>query len=327
MGSLPEDDRLAQAMERWRRYDRLSSKQPDKADKALHDLAVFCAPEIAEAFNGFKKGGNIWVSDVEAFIRELAVIAARRAAQTLRDKPGRNLLHYVKRCVGDVLREREAEQRNRLRQLTAEQALGIATRLPRDQAAFVLDRLSQRQRHALIELVHRHKGGEGRREISLNPRHEPKDALLWLVWYAARRNAEHPLIERASTRENRPPQTFVLIDPGGKIGTQRKNKRGEPIDLAGPMHAKTFAMLGRELSERGYPIKDPLGKPRIAKSLGVSRDIVRRYLKRADELPDPFPDGGGVTIKFTLGDLLRSAQIAKGYERGPKPGRPPQDSQ
>jgi hypothetical protein len=104
-----------------------------RANATLQELVNLCAPEIAEALNEFKASNNVLISDVTMFTREVAMIGVRKAAQTLRDEPGRSLLEYVKDCVADVLREAEVDQREQLRSLAPEQILDIVMRLPRQQ--------------------------------------------------------------------------------------------------------------------------------------------------------------------------------------------------
>jgi intracellular sulfur oxidation DsrE/DsrF family protein len=84
---------------------------------------------VTRALNIYKKkGGNLGVFDVGDFERELAHVAVLEAAQTLRDKPNRQLLVHVKDCAVEVLREAEADQQKELRQLTPELHCGSCGR-------------------------------------------------------------------------------------------------------------------------------------------------------------------------------------------------------
>jgi hypothetical protein len=315
MGSLADDDhKQLVSICRDFRYGRKT------LEEASREVVTRCRYEITD---GLTEALDLLVfgtpEDGKRLVLLLAYLSAERAVTTAQDKRPDHLPKYVQDCAEAVARETTAGQEAWLKGLTPDQILNIATMLPRRQAALVLDRLSLPQLDALMELVHRRRG-EKRTEFRLTLEHEPKDALLWLAWYAARLIFKDQFLERPDTRKNRPPVTFLLINSGGRIGVPRKNKRGEPIDLAGPLHAKFFQRLGRELSKHGHDIKDPLSVSRIARSLGVDRDVVNRYLKRADELPDPIPDGeGGVYMPLTPHDLLRSAEIATPNKPGPSP--------
>ena len=75
-----------------------------------------------------RKSVNLGVFDVGDFERELAHVAVLEAAQTLRDKPNRQLLVHVKDCAVEVLREAEVDQQKELRQLTPELHCGSCGR-------------------------------------------------------------------------------------------------------------------------------------------------------------------------------------------------------
>jgi hypothetical protein len=108
------------------------------------------------------------------------------------------------------------------------------------------------------------------------------------------------------------PRIIVVAD-GDAILTNKKT--GMPSDPMGPIHAKTWLMLGRELNKHGHPIKDPESKNRTAKSIGVSRSTLQRYLKT--NLPErPTPDGkGGVYTKYTMNDVLEAVETSSQKKR------------
>jgi hypothetical protein len=247
MGSLADDDhKQLVSICRDLRYRRKT------LEEASREVVTRCRHEITD---GLTEALDLLVfgtpEDGKRIVLLLAYLSAERAVTTAQDRRPEYLPKYVQDCAEEVARETTASQEAWLKGLTPEQILNIATMVPRRQAAFVLDRLSLPQLDALMELVHRRRGEE-RTEIRLTMEPEPKDTLLWLAWYAARLIAKDQLLERPYARKNRPPVTFLLINSGGRIGVPRKNKRGEPIDLAGPLHAKFFQRLGRELSKHGH---------------------------------------------------------------------------
>jgi hypothetical protein len=328
--SLP-NGRPQEALDLWKRWERWSDKDgamaKRRADKALHELAVFCTPEIAEALNTYKKSGKLVLLDVAESVHELAHIAVLEAAQTLRDKPNRQLLVHVKDCAVEVLRETEAYQQEEARQLTPEQVVEMCTKRSRQYMAFVLEHLSFDQRNGLVvELMRRRLGPNGM-GLSLDLGNEPEDGLLWLLWYIFRLHVEEAAASGLLAKDQETP-TVLLVNFSSETGPQPRNSRGEPINLAGPILVKVFDMLtGLPNNRIPAPARS---NTRLGRAFNVDPDVVARWKRHPEwhELRvNVEPDGeGGVHHTFDLDALLRSARIVMGCKRGPKTTSAPENS-
>jgi hypothetical protein len=317
-------NRPAQAMSIWRRWERLSGMTDKaatrRANEALGELAILCAPEIAQAFNEFKGSSSLLISDPELLVREVAEVGVRKAAQTLRDEPGRLLLDHVKDCVTSVLKDAEAAQREELRNLAPDQLLDMVLRLARSDAASLLNCASFDQCSGLVvELVRRRSVKSG--GLSLDVENEPEDDLSWLLWYIFRLHAEEASARGLLEDKAHRTRVVLLVDPSGDTGPQPRNKHGEPINLAGPILVKVFDKLtGLSNNQMPAPARTNL---RLGRTFGIDPDVVARW-KRHPEWRDlrvnTEPDGeGGLHYTFDLEALLRSARIVTGHKRGPNP--------
>jgi hypothetical protein len=172
-------------------------------------------------------------------------------------------------------------------------------------------------------LVHERRGRRGA-VVRLRLEQEPEDALLWLIWYLGRLHALEPAAKWAFTREGRPPQTFLLIDPSDESSPQPQNKRGEPINLAGPALVKVYDVL------TGLPNNQIQASARSNSKLGLSFGVDRAVIKRWREHPeweelevDVVLDGeGGVYFTVDFENHLRSVRIVSGKKRGPSSEHP-----
>jgi hypothetical protein len=136
------------------------------------------------------------------------------------------------------------------------------------------------------------------RELKLPAEPTLKQRYAWLHWYLWCLRMHSPEMQQ---RLGGVPQIIFVGDGDAQL-TNRKT--GASADSLGPIYARAYERLGRELNKQGHPIKDPESKSRIAESVGVSRDKLRSY----PELPIKFsPDGkGGVTYTYTADDVLKA---------------------
>jgi hypothetical protein len=295
----------------------LRSRSGEKYDDAVRELIELCAEEIAEGLT--EGGGALTLSTAQHIVgitRQLAYASAGKVVGTARESRPTDLPQYVRTCAAEVARETRAAQEAWLRGLKPEQVLDVLLRWDRPGAASMLDRLSFDQRNELVKLILQHLDRQGI-AVSLVLNNEPKNYLLWLMWYAFRLHLEEPAAKRLI--EDRETPTGLLIDLSGELGPQPKNKRGEPINLAGPILVKMFEVLtGLPNNRIPAPARS---NTKLGITFSVDPDVIARWKKHPewDELHvDTKPDGkGGVHYSFDLDTLLRSARIVMGKKRGP----------
>jgi hypothetical protein len=211
-------------------------------------------------------------------------------------------LDHVKDCVTSVLNDVEADQREELRNLASDQLLDMVLGLARSDAASLLGRASFDQCSGLVvELVRRRSVKSA--GLSLDVENEPEDELSWLLWYIFRLHAEEASARGLLEEKAHGTPVVLLVEFGGDTGPQPQNKHSNPINLAGPIPARTNTRLGR--------------------TFGIDPDVVARW-KRHPEWRDlrvnTEPNGeGGLHYTFDLEALLRSARIVTGHKRGPNP--------
>ena len=266
------------------------------------------------------------VFDPTTFVREVAEVGVREAAQTLRDEPGRSLLAHVKGCVADVLKQAVADQYKELRNLAPKQLLDTLLRLSRADVAWVLERISFDQRNGLVGELTRRELLYGGARLSLDLDDAPEDDLLWLLWYIFQLHKKDAGMQGLLAEKEVP--TVMMVDLSGGKNPQPRNSRGEPINLAGPILVKVFDRL-TGLPNNEIPASARTNT-RLGRAFNVDPDVVARWKKhpewhelRVDIQPD---DKGGVYHTFDLEALLCSARIVTGCKRGPKPKQPPKDS-
>jgi hypothetical protein len=323
MGSVAED-KHAQATRIVGKA--LRSRDKDRRyDDAVRELIELCADDIAE---GLREGGGALALNTPqhtaGIIRELFYTSALRVINTAQIRRPANLPGYARACAAEVARQKRAAQEARLRELKAEEILTVALDLGRPGAASVLDRISFNQRNVLVELILRRLDHKGM-VMSLDLDHEPKDYLLWLVWYIFNLHVETAAAQGLLNAGKKIP-TELIIDLGGELGPQPKNKDGQPINLAGPVLVKAFDVLtGLPNNRIPAPARS---NARLGRTFGVDPDVIARWKRHPEweELHvDIKPNGkGGVDITCDSEARIRSARIVMGLKRGPK-GRAPRE--
>lgn len=314
MGSVAEDKHKAalELLRKWR-----FRKTEKGREETLRELAALCAAEIS---HGLRDGGGVlaWNTqeDTVGAIRYVAFSGVQRALATAADKRPPDFPKYVQDCIAEVVRETRADQEKRLQQLEPQQVYDIVSQLSRFGAASVLDLLSFEQRNGFIALIQQ-RLGEGAFKVSLAL--EPKDDLLWLLWYAFRLHAMEPTVRQLLGDDKETP-TILAIDLSGELGPQPRNKRGEPINLAGPALVKVYDVLtGLPTNNIPAPARSDV---KLGLSFGVDRSVIKRWREHPewDDLKvDIQPnDKGGVSFALDVENQLRSARIVIGRKRGPK---------
>jgi hypothetical protein len=146
---------------------------------------------------------------------------------------------------------------------------------------------------------------------------EPENYLLWLMWYVFRIHMEEPAAKKMLAAIQDTP-TGLIIDLGGELGPQPKNKHGEPINLAGPILVKVLDVLtGLPNNQIPAPARS---NTKLGITFSVDPDVIARWKKHPewDELRVSIKPGGkgGVNCSFDLDALLCSARIVMGQKRG-----------
>jgi hypothetical protein len=329
MGSLSED-RLREAMAIWRRRERWSYKDGPEAerlsDKALQELTFVCEPEIEEAIRVFEEKGGCLFLDTVHYTGAMGAIVRKgvlRAAQSLRNKLGRNLLEYVKACVEEVLWEITAERKAKLERCRPDKLQEFLLLVPREVAASQLMLLGSEKRLELLEHLAQHllhHSSEERVVLEFTPDREPEDKLLFLIWSLSMLASQH--IKRSIQSSSTGDQVTTAISARGL--SPSKNEQGEPINPIGPIFVRVADVL------TGLPSNRIPASARSKKRLGISFGVNRGVIKRWKDHPewedlqvDIRPDGkGGVYWTFDLEALLRSIRIVKGEKRGRPPKNP-----
>jgi hypothetical protein len=321
MGSVAED-KHAQAT-RFVGKARRSRGKDKRYDDAVRELIKLCADDIAE---GLREGGGALALNTPqhtaGIIRELSYTSALRVIDTAQKRRPANLPRYARACAAEVARETRAAQEARLRELKAEEIFTVALDLGRPGAASLLDRISFDQRNALVELILDNlaqKGLTASSGLNLSLDREPSDYLLWLVWYIFNLHVEEAAAQGFLSADKKIP-TELIIDLGGELGPQPKNKQGQPINLAGPVLVKAFDVLtGLPNNRIPAPAKS---NARLGRTFGVDPDVIARW-KRHPEWEELHVDiklngKGGVDITCDSEARIRSARIVMGLKRGPK---------
>jgi hypothetical protein len=192
----------------------------------------------------------------------------------------------------------------------AEQLLPLLLSLPRPSFEQIVNYQNRQQRIGSRELLYHQLGG---RPIVLRRDREPEEQPRWLYWYLWYWELTQPKAQQ--TLGEIPDVVFAAeVD---EIPTS--NKTGEPLDPLGPIHARVWQQLGPEIDKHGTTkINYPHCKPRIARSLGVDRSTVERYLKTPISR-EPRPDGKAeVTYTVADEDVIR-AMVEVLRKRGPRP--------
>lgn len=311
MGSVA-NDKHAEAL---RLFKRWRFQGVEGREKTLQEFAKFCAEEISA---GLWAGGGILVwntqEDTERVIRYVALTGVRKALETTVSTHPPDLPRHVQVCVEAVVKETRAARETKLKELTSQQVYDLVQKLSRLGAASILHRLSFGQRQDFIAFIQRQVVDTYR--LSLACEDEPEDYALWLLWYVGRLHAMDPTVRQLLDKEV---PTVLTLDLNGELGPQPRNKKGEPINLAGPVLVKVFGVL------TGLPTNDipapASSDTKLGLSFGVSRDVIKRWRTHpewGDLKADITLDGkGGVRFSVDEENLQRSARIAIGHKRGP----------
>ncbi len=331
----PAEERLAKARkicELWFLLEagaRRSGALGDESRKAslVEKLLSLCLPEVCQALYGDPVGqvfcGLRLVVDTELrpirIIGNLSILrdSMRSAFRSYSEQRPEHISEHVKISISNTLADERDKHIARLRKLPPEDVAATVLEMVKCDARYaatvILDHLTFRQLCLVLELLRIHLRGKVA-GVWLGSEHEPKDGLLWLVWYAGRLCAVEPNVQQILTEDAKADHAFLLIREGP--GAQLTSKDGSPLDLAGPMWVKQVEKLART---SGTPEQGTISA--IARSQSVDRYVVRRWKKEGTDLPEPYLDGDQVGISFTVDDVLRSYEIAKGKKRGRKPKR------
>jgi hypothetical protein len=318
--SLTEKDRLEwlqKLLELWQQLlagDPRSGEVSDeeREQKLIDRMIPIAAPEISGAFHEdftARVFCDLFSID-DAAAGEGQVLAVipkglKHAGHTFAESRDKPVGEHIKSCIAAELAslrdKRIVEAQNR----STEELLSVVLDRPRLNAAVLLEHLTFEQRSGLLELLFAHTE---LMEIRLED--EPEDELLWRLWYTAVLQVIDPAVRELLGGIERP--IIVLLgEAWGKPLPAEKNP-------AGPLQAKYFHQLRRELSKDGYAVKDPTSVSRIAQLTGVkSRSTIDRYLASGVEVTLT-TDGRDVHVRFTPEDIQRSIEAVRGKKRGPK---------
>jgi hypothetical protein len=282
----------------------------------MSNLTELCKPEIVEAVQENFIGcvlcavGFVVEDDEVVGVSYPDIIASagiRRAGDTITKVGGNRTLHeHVKACAAEVFAECQAEAREEWRKLAPEEILPHIVRWSRLSAAVLLRHLTFEQRNGLLDLLF---ARTERKSLYMGLGDKPEDELLWRIWYTVNLQAVHPATR--SEEDNRP--VIILLGEGW----------GKPppkgVNSAGPMQARFFQQLVKELRKSGHVIRDPDSVARIARLTGKSRSTMDYYLASSVQVEVSLDDKGNVRAQFTTKDVWDSVQIARRRKRGRKP--------
>lgn len=243
---------------------------------------------------------------------DLAVLY--RGVRRVADMNKRPSNEHVKACVSQVLQEEAREEVASLRKLKPRGVLTKLSSFSPLRADWLIDHLSCQLHRELRLLLYRELGNKPvplrmDQKPNLGADSTPKQRHYQLFWYLWRLRITEPDVRRDLGGV---PRFFVVADQD-RIITNKKTVM--PSDPLGPIHAKVWPKLGRELNKRGHPIKDPERKNRTAESIGVSRSTLGRYLA-ANLSVEITPDGaGGLYLKYTTDDVVKALETSTQKKR------------
>ena len=285
-------------------------------ETVMSNLTELCEPEIVEAVQENFIGcvlcavGFVVEDDEVVGVSYPDIIASagiRRAVDTITKVGGNRTLHeHVKACAAEVFAECQAEAREEWRKLAPEEILPHIIRWSRLSAAVLLGHLTFEQRNGLLDLLF---ARTERKSLYMWLGDEPEDELLWRIWYTGALQALHSATR--SEEENHP--IIILLGEGwGKHPPKGVNS-------AGPMQARFFQQLFKDLRKSGHVIRDPDSVARIARLTGRSRSTINYYLASGVQVEVSVDDKGDVRARFRTKDIWDSVQIARRRKRGRKP--------
>ena len=305
-----------------------ANSDEEREDHVIAAFAEEYAQEIIEAVGGDPVGRmfcglRIVVNAKHERVRiegDLTVVleGVRRVLDSCAKNCKRLTDEQVKACVSATLAEFREKQIARVRERTPAELLPLVLNAARPMAAVILRHLTFEQRRDLLWLLQERAGGK---RIIFSPddltaEHEPDDRERWLIWYIVRLIVTDPRVKGRISDDSRR-LTIVVLGEGKQPNLT--DTGGRSLNLAGPQLAHLFMTLAKESNKYGHQIKDPESVSRVARSLGVSRAPVKRWLKEDAPLELASDGKGGVNVRFTLTDMMRSIEITRGRKRGPKP--------
>jgi hypothetical protein len=270
------------------------------ADRVAH---VFCG--IWYVVNCATGKIEVWSDDRgdETVIRAGIEAAVDAFAQN-RDKP---VDEHVRSCIAAKLASLRDKRIAQTRKKKPEELLPDVVNWPRPNAAVLLEHLTFKQREALLLLL---IGQVPRKSVVISLGEEPADELLWRIWYTAVLLADHPAMRQILEEADRP--TIALLGEAW----------GEPLpegkSAAAPLHASYYLQLARERRKRGYPIKRPESRRRIARLLGKSRSTIDRYLASGTHVELLGVIGNRTKVRIPFEGIQQAIDAARGEKRGPK---------
>jgi hypothetical protein len=318
--SLTERERLERLQKYLELWQQLLARPPrsgkvsdeEREQKLIDKMIPIAAPEISGAFHEdftARVFCDLFSIDDAAAGEEqvLAVIpkGLKYAGRTFAENCDKPVGEHIKSCIAAELASLRDKRIVETQKKSPEELLSVVLGWPRLNAAVLLEHLTFEQRSGLLELLFAHTE---LMEIRLED--EPEDELLWRLWYTAVLQVIDPAVRDLLEGIERP--IIVLLgEEWGKPIPAEKNP-------AGPLHAKYFHLLHRELSKDGNAVKDPTSVSRVARLTGVkSRSTIDRYLASGAEVALT-KDGRDVHVRFTPDDILRSIEAVRGKKRGPK---------
>ena len=332
MSSVPEDrlEQVAIVCDLWR---RLSAEQQARdwtyeeaaaiRQEVLRKLVELCEPEVREAMLQDLAGAELCDLYIvpsnegqEVVVGEdlSAVYAGVRRAADSASQSELPLDEHFLTCISKAIAEEKQTRAADWNGLKPRALLAALSSTPLRRAARVIDHLDSERTNALSKLLYRELGDKPRpvlldREMKLPAEPTLKQRYAYFHWYIWFSHMHGPESQRALGGV---PRIIVVADRDAILTNK---KTGTPSDPLGPIHAKVWPRLGRELNKHKHPIKDPESKNRTAKSIGVSRSTLQRYLKA--NLPVKLmPDGkGGIYTEYTMDDVLKAVETASQKKR------------
>jgi hypothetical protein len=337
MGSVPvqRHKQAAQACLLFQRLPAEAQKEDWSAEDLEHrtkeilkKLEELCAPEILKAvLEHYNEAGlsGLYAGTVQRppytilyVLREdveVIYTGLRRAANSVSGSSA-PFLEHVEDCVAESVLEQSAELLRNLALFKPRDLLELCAAASLDRSRFIIEHLSEEQRLALSRSLRRELGDK---PIPLRMDQEPKlpanptrkQRYAWWHWYILwlkmHENAQREALGGV-------PRVVVAMD---EERLAKKRKTGEIIDPLGPIWVKHWSALARELNKTGHPIKDPESKNRFAKSLGISRSTVKRYLD--EDIPMKItPDGKGrICTEWDMSALLKALDVSSRKKRKP----------
>ena len=323
-------DRYKQAQqicELWLRLkagERRSGQFSDdeREELLISKLVELCTEEIVWILNDDPAGRvlcGIWLivdykHSKAGWIGDAGVLRAgvSQALHTKLKDEHADIVSLIKTNIARELAERRDEKVRWLRSLKAKvllpELLGLIQHNQHYNVAIFVDHLTGTQRSDLTALLHDQINDKA--VIYVRMDRQPEEPRMWLFWYLHHSDLCTP---EKKSKMGGIPRDLIAI----RRGAVRTNRRGEIVMPLGPMYAKVFEALKREMNKSRMLPKNP-GVNKIAEVLQADHSSVTRWLK--EDLPLKLePDGnGGVHYTFNLSTIQRCIEITAGKKRGPR---------